>query len=474
MWPSSKRLKIFLLILFAAAAGAFLFKDKIKPSHPAQQAKGKYNILVLSVCSLRWDMIGFDQEGNAKTPHLSAFARRSTIFKNAFSSVSWSNVSGFFSRLKASELSEWGYTAVGSPWIEDEIRQQNILPGTPTYYSRSPEAEAIPQDAFIRDKQDLKKRVLEKKNWPFFVEYHLKMMHYPYAPPPRKNTIPNDISAADLQYVAKSRQKLISNPKKYAANIFLITMLTPPKEIDQEVISKLPISLSKDFISPKTPPTYAGLLNNKHLLEIWRKSKNYKKDVAIIKKFYASKLQQLDAYIGEILLGFGDRELLENTVIIFTGDHGEAFGEHGLMIHGETVYDEVLRTPLAISFPGQKNSHIIDRQFYQGSLMDIVKAIMAGKLSHENFLEYAAASTESKFLLARNCSGNLFSVRKENAWKLIIDFLNNEKKLFNIKDDPKEQVNVIDEHPDIAGELEELWQLNYSKWVFGGMMLECK
>src|SRR5690606_2852854 len=44
---------------------------------------------------------------------------------------------------------------------------------------------------------------------------------------------------------------------------------------------------------------------------------------------------------------------LDNTLVIVTSDHGEHFGEHGLMAHGNSVYRPLLQVPLFIRFPGR-------------------------------------------------------------------------------------------------------------------------
>ncbi len=46
------------------------------------------------------------------------------------------------------------------------------------------------------------------------------------------------------------------------------------------------------------------------------------------------------------------RRRLENTIVIVTSDHGEGFGEHGLLLHGHSLYQEQLRVPLIFSWPG--------------------------------------------------------------------------------------------------------------------------
>jgi arylsulfatase A-like enzyme len=50
--------------------------------------------------------------------------------------------------------------------------------------------------------------------------------------------------------------------------------------------------------------------------------------------------------------------LLDNTLVIFTSDHGEHFGDHELMSHELSVYDVLLRVPLIVRFPKAKYSGV--------------------------------------------------------------------------------------------------------------------
>jgi arylsulfatase A-like enzyme len=43
--------------------------------------------------------------------------------------------------------------------------------------------------------------------------------------------------------------------------------------------------------------------------------------------------------------------MLENTVLVITSDHGEAFGEHGILAHGRQLYDELVRVPMVLAGP---------------------------------------------------------------------------------------------------------------------------
>lgn len=66
---------------------------------------------------------------------------------------------------------------------------------------------------------------------------------------------------------------------------------------------------------------------------------------------YDAGIAYLDREIGRLLDELDRRRLLENTVLIVTSDHGDHFGEHGNISHGDTLYMPVIHVPLIICFP---------------------------------------------------------------------------------------------------------------------------
>lgn len=65
--------------------------------------------------------------------------------------------------------------------------------------------------------------------------------------------------------------------------------------------------------------------------------------------------------------------LYENTLIIIIGDHGEAFGEHSLMTHGQGfVYQDQVHVPLLIKYPGQHEARQSDALVSQVDLMPTI------------------------------------------------------------------------------------------------------
>jgi arylsulfatase A-like enzyme len=68
---------------------------------------------------------------------------------------------------------------------------------------------------------------------------------------------------------------------------------------------------------------------------------------------YDGALAYVDRQIGELLDAFERRDLLNNTVVIITSDHGEEFGEHGIYEHGYSLYRAGLHVPFLIVAPGR-------------------------------------------------------------------------------------------------------------------------
>ncbi len=68
---------------------------------------------------------------------------------------------------------------------------------------------------------------------------------------------------------------------------------------------------------------------------------------------YEYLVEKVDGNIGKILTALRKRGLDKRTIIVFTSDHGDHTGGHGLPFKGPAMYEELVRIPLAISFPGR-------------------------------------------------------------------------------------------------------------------------
>lgn len=99
------------------------------------------------------------------------------------------------------------------------------------------------------------------------------------------------------------------------------------------------------------------------------------REFAGLRALYDGEIAYSDFRFGELEKGLRSRGILENSVVVFTADHGESFGEHGFMDHKMTVYDEVVRVPLVIRYPGRLSSGAAVRDLVQNT--DLTPTLLA-------------------------------------------------------------------------------------------------
>lgn len=68
---------------------------------------------------------------------------------------------------------------------------------------------------------------------------------------------------------------------------------------------------------------------------------------------YYGMISLMDKYIGKILDKLDELGLADNTVIVFSTDHGHFFGQHGLQAKGGFMYEDLIKLPFIVRYPGQ-------------------------------------------------------------------------------------------------------------------------
>jgi arylsulfatase A-like enzyme len=68
---------------------------------------------------------------------------------------------------------------------------------------------------------------------------------------------------------------------------------------------------------------------------------------------YDAAIAELDELLADLIGRLEARGLLRNTIVVLTADHGEHLGEHHLLDHQFSLYDDLMRVPLVIHFPGR-------------------------------------------------------------------------------------------------------------------------
>lgn len=141
-------------------------------------------------------------------------------------------------------------------------------------------------------------------------------------------------------------ERLAAGEKPFALFLSLGTPHDPWEE------SNVPSDCLKRFEGSSflLPPNY--LPDNDEHADNWaRLSEEEREKLPEWKKVYYAMVANLDDNIGKLLRGMQEMGLEENTILVFTSDHGELFGAHGRRAKN-IFYEEAVRIPFLIRWPG--------------------------------------------------------------------------------------------------------------------------
>jgi len=75
----------------------------------------------------------------------------------------------------------------------------------------------------------------------------------------------------------------------------------------------------------------------------------------VLAHYYAC-VSQIDFQVGRLLGLLGDRGLLDDTLVVFTSDHGDYLGHHHLLLKQGLPYDPLVRVPMIVRWPGGRRA----------------------------------------------------------------------------------------------------------------------
>ncbi len=180
---------------------------------------------------------------------------------------------------------------------------------------------------------------------------------------------------------------------------------------------------------------------------------------------YYADISYLDEQIGRIIKTLEEQGELENTIIVYAGDHGWSFGGHGLM-GKQNVYDDSMGTPLIFSGPGIPKGKTSEALVYLHDIFptvcDLAKIEKPKKIDTKSLANVITGKSkivrDSLFLWFQKLER---SVRDEQ-YKLIRYPLTNLSQLYDLKNDRYETTNLADD-PKYADKVIEMMEL-LKKW----------
>lgn len=173
-------------------------------------------------------------------------------------------------------------------------------------------------------------------------------------------------------------------------------------------------------------------------------------DIEDLRALYRGELRYLDEQLGRLIDALEADGLLEETLVIVTSDHGEAFGEHDLWGHPGQLYDVLLRVPLIVHDPNSESS-IIDRQV---SLIDLFPTLCdACDIDRPDELQGRNLFDDGEELAIASAGRNTLAARTPE-WKCLWSVEEDQIELYDLEADPEELTDVSEEHPETVERLQ--------------------
>jgi arylsulfatase A-like enzyme len=407
--------------------------------------QSKSNILLIAIDSLRADHMSCYGYDRLTTPYIDRFAAQGVLFENTYSphipttSAYASMLTGMdcFNtqvvalrhkgelrpevKTMAEVLRDFGYntTCVGFTGNPSSRGFDTYL-DYPAWGSwnegRSPKAQKLNEVTI----PELDRLVKEDKPW-FMMLRHMDP-HAPYLP-----------------------------PEPYERMFYHGDETDPANKSMEPVMNFKPF---RDFFASWMPPGISD------------------KDYVIAQ--YDGAIAYMDACIQSIFTALAANGVLENTIIVLNGDHGETLYEHECWFDHHGMYDNVLYVPLIIRYPAKLPQGTRVKGYNQHK--DLLPTVLelAGfdqeKIQWPSDLRFngrsllpmirgEVASHESEFYITE-CTWMRKHGWRTPEWKLIIalepDFhFKPEIELYNLVKDPEENHNMADELPDVVAFLRE-------------------
>jgi len=174
---------------------------------------------------------------------------------------------------------------------------------------------------------------------------------------------------------------------------------------------------------------------------------------------YQGEVAFVDHHVGRVLEALEKSLVYDHTAIIVTSDHGEAFGEHGMIRHGFELWEELVRVPLIVRVPGVPARHVRARR----SAIDLAPTI----LDLCGVAPPPASETGSDFLSGTSLVPDLLNAAEPAERPVFVDmaagpnnadrqaFIDGDKKLvasggralslYDLAADPGETRDLLDE-----------------------------
>jgi arylsulfatase A-like enzyme/uncharacterized membrane protein YbhN (UPF0104 family) len=423
-----------VLLLWAAGSVARGPGAAELPSRAAAATGG--NILLIVVDTLRADRLPSYGYRPGHTPALEQFAKDALRFEHAFANASWTRPS--FASLLSGRFAGSHRTMAKNDALPAEITTlpEALRAGGYTTYG-----------------------VVTNYNIAPFFNFHQGFDAYEYLEP--SFVLGANDTAAKLLLVQALRQS-IETARAKRGQVEVGSAYQDAPTVTSHVLGLIdrqrtgPFFMLAAYMDPHDPyyphpydgTAYARAAHPKPAAD----------EAPRLSRLYDGEISFWDESFGQLMAALKERGLYDDMTIVVTSDHGEEFFEHGGYWHGTTLYDEALHVPLLVKLPGNEIRNTVVKHLVQS--IDLMPSLLriaglevpAGVQGQDILNPHAGVFAEESH--EGNVLRSLRMQRAGSTLKLIEANAGNPRglapaELYQVDQDPLEQVNLVDERPEL-------------------------
>lgn len=429
-----------MLLIVLGGPLAVILNQYIGDSSPRSEIKSNFNpsgsgikhVILITVDTLRADVLSSYGSQNVQTPNIDGLSADGVLFKNAYSSAPWTLPA--FSSIMTGLPPGTHLTNKASSKLPDKFNTIAEYMTGSGYYTG-----AIVRNLFLNPDYNLDQGFDDYYHYPKFNKY-VRSFGTALMLSALNKKLFEDVSTEDI-----TDKAIHWLGKHKGENFFLWIHYFDPHQ---------PYAPPEKYIADSSePPSRIGLkfngagsIRSGHFAPTASERQ-------WIKELYDAEVRYVDENLGRLFEYLKESGLYEDSLIIFTSDHGEEFWDHGGFEHGHALYNEVIQVPLIIkisgaSQPREENTRV-STQSLKRTILDAIgieyesERLIAGTLyplldnSGNNIKEEPLVSTA---LLYYEDKESIISGDK----KYIRYLISNEEELYDLANDPDEQIELYD------------------------------
>jgi choline-sulfatase len=397
-----RRYLFFAIVLILGTAVLFFSRTKLfKPTLPSylkDVASQKYNILLLTIDTLRADRLGAYGFKEISTPNIDGLAKEGILFEDATSHVPLtlpshtSIMTGLFPSNHGVHDNGGFHVAPSQQTIAEVLKQKGFQTGAFV-------------GAFVLD-----------SSWGLNQGFNTYFDHFEL---PKEERV-------GLASIQRKADDVFKNAKTW---------------LDQH--QKERFFLWVHFYDPHSPYEPPEMYDHMYP-----------------ERPYIAEIAYTDSVVGKLLSHVKDLGLRHKTVILLAGDHGESLGEHRESTHAFFVYDATLHVPMILSIPDHKfQGKRISRQArlvdVAPTLLQLAGAVVPENIQGRSLLHYIFGSETAQ---SPPSYAECYYPQYHFGWSRLLSLRDGNYKyidtskpeLYDLKNDPKELKNLYSAKQDIA------------------------